>query len=60
MCEDSNESITLSVKSERGEMIWGNALLGGVIGGVVDANKDAHWELPDSVTLHRNNCGKDK
>ena len=37
-------------------MIWGNALLGGVIGAGVDASTDAHWDLPDTVTLHRKFC----
>ena len=56
-CEDGDEVITRTVKPTRGSMVWGNVLLGGIIGGAVDASSDAHWEMVDSVLISRNNCG---
>ena len=55
-CEDEDDYVTRSVTPSRGSMIWGNAVLGGVIGAAVDGSTDAHWELPESVTLHRRFC----
>jgi len=37
-------------------MVWGNVLVGGVIGGGVDASTDAHWEYPETISMHRSYC----
>ncbi len=55
-CDDDGEVISQVVRPTKSAMVWGNVLLGGVIGGGVDASTDAHWETPDSITLFRNNC----
>ena len=55
-CEDGDNVVTRSVSPNRDAMIWGNAIFGGVIGAGVDASTDAHWELPETVTLHRQTC----
>ena len=55
-CKDGDEYVIRSVTPNREEMIWGNVLFGGIIGGAVDANSDAHWELPETITIHRENC----
>lgn len=55
-CKDGDEYVTRSVTPNKDEMIWGNVIFGGIIGGAVDANSDAHWELPETVLIHRENC----
>ena len=55
-CEDGDGTVTRSVTPTGDAMIWGNALLGGVIGAAVDASTDANQELPDSITIHRQTC----
>jgi hypothetical protein len=55
-CEDGDQKVTRAVTPTADAMIWGNAILGGVIGAAVDANTDANQELPDSITLHRQTC----
>ncbi len=37
-------------------MAWGNIIIGGIIGGGVDASTDAHWEMVDSISIHRKTC----
>ena len=39
------------LKSEGGNMIWGNIIFGGIIGAIVDSNTDAHREYDDSITI---------
>ena len=56
-CQDGDETITRSVTPEGTSKIWGNVLLGGIIGAGVDASTDANQELPETITLHRKNCG---
>jgi len=55
-CDDDGEVIAQVVRPTKSSMVWGNVLLGGAIGGGIDASTDAHWETPDSITLFRNNC----
>ncbi|MBX3706822.1 MAG: hypothetical protein KF911_09295 [Pseudomonadales bacterium] len=55
-CEDGPESLSVSMAPTRGGMIWGNVLVGGVVGGGVDASTDAHWEYPETITLQRRYC----
>lgn len=55
-CEDGDRKVTRSVSPTGDAMIWGNAVLGGVIGAAVDASTDANQELPDSITIHRQTC----
>ena len=55
-CEDGDGTVTRSVMPQRDAMIWGNVLVGGIIGAGVDSNTDANQELPDSITLHRQTC----
>ena len=55
-CEDVDSVLTRHVIPDRGSAIWGNILLGGAPGAVADAITDAHWELPDTVTLVRESC----
>jgi len=58
-CDDGGEVITRSLRPTRGGMIWGNVLIGGIIGGGLDAVTDAHWDMSDSLLIHRNNCGRE-
>jgi len=39
------------VLGQRGGRAWGNAILGGGIGAIVDANTDAHWDYPASIAI---------
>jgi len=55
-CNDGGSILTRSLRPTRGGMIWGNVLIGGIIGGGVDAMTDAHWDMADSLILHRDNC----
>ena len=55
-CPDGEETVTRSVSPQGDAMIWGNVLLGGIIGAGVDANTDANQELPDTITIHRQTC----
>ena len=48
--------LTLAFLGEGDHMIWGNVLLGGIMGAGVDANTDANQELPDTITLNRQTC----
>lgn len=55
-CKDGDNFITRLIAPNKDKMVWGNVLLGGVIGGGWDAHTDAHWELPQVVTIHRETC----
>jgi hypothetical protein len=57
-CNDGGEVITRMLSPTRGGMIWGNVLIGGVIGVTLDAVTDAHWNMSDTLILHRKNCGQ--
>ena len=37
--------------SARGGRAWGNVLLGGVVGGIIDADTDAHREYPGTIDV---------
>ena len=56
VCKDGEGLARRTVKPTKNEMVWGNVLFGGIIGGGVDANTDAHWETPESVNLYRETC----
>ncbi|MCY3818559.1 MAG: hypothetical protein OXH52_04225 [Gammaproteobacteria bacterium] len=58
-CVDGDEYVTRTVAPNNSGMVWGNAVFGGVIGAAVDANTDAHWEYPETVTINRQNCPED-
>ena len=55
-CPDGDHTVTRSIMPTGDAMIWGNVVLGGVIGAGVDASTDANQQLPDSVTSHRQTC----
>ena len=56
-CEDGPDEVAeRTLTPTRDAMIWGNILVGGIIGGGVDAYSDGHWDLPDSTTLVRQTC----
>lgn len=55
-CKDGEGVAKRTVTPIRGEMIWGNVLFGGIIGGGVDASTDAHWETPETVNVYRETC----
>jgi hypothetical protein len=57
-CNDGGEVITRMLSPTRGGMIWGNLLIGGVIGLGLDAVTDSHWNMTDTLILYRNNCGQ--
>jgi hypothetical protein len=57
-CNDGGAVLTGVLKPTRGGMIWGNVLVGGIIGGGLDALTDAHWNMTDTLVLYRNNCGQ--
>jgi hypothetical protein len=40
-----------AIKSSREGSIWGNVILGGGIGAIVDADKDMHRIYPDSYVI---------
>ena len=56
ICDDGEGVISQRLTPTRGGSAWGNVLLGGGIGGIVDASTDAHWNMVDSIILHRNYC----
>ena len=47
-CKDEDQIITQNLTPTRGGMIWGNVLVGGILGGGLDAMTDAHWNMADS------------
>ena len=55
-CEDGEEYVTRAIAPNSDEMVWGNVILGGGIGAAIDSSTDAHWELPNTVTLVRQSC----
>ena len=56
VCQDGDSVITQRVSPVRGEMAWGNVVFGGIIGGGIDYSTDAHWDMVDSISIHRANC----
>ena len=52
-CADSRGNIyhTAEVAGHRTGRAWGNIILGGGVGGVIDAHTDAHWEYPGTVDV---------
>ena len=52
-CTDARGNLyhTEEVSGARSGREWGNLLLGGVVGGVIDANTDAHWEYPGTIDV---------
>ena len=37
-----------------------NIVIGGISGGLIDTVTDAHWDIVDSVSLHRKYCHNPK
>ncbi len=56
-CQHKGDSLVQSLVPTRSGMEWGNVLFGGLIGAGVDSATDAHWDMPDSVTV---DCGSGK
>lgn len=50
-CESGDQHWQGVIEGQRGGRAWGNVLLGGGIGGIVDANTDAHWDYPASISV---------
>ena len=50
-CEVGSRLWQEAIEGQRGGRAWGNAILGGGIGAIVDANTDAHWDYPVSITV---------
>lgn len=59
-CKDGPGNLTVKTSPQKSSMVWGNVLVGGIIGGGVDASTDAHWETVDTLTITRNYCYGDK
>ena len=55
-CEDGDYMASATVTPTSGDMVWGNLLIGGIIGAAADASSDAHWTTPDSVSIERTTC----
>ncbi len=55
-CEDGPHVLTRTIAPDNSGMAWGNVVFGGVVGAAVDSGTDAHWDLPDVVTLARRTC----
>ena len=50
-CEAEGRLWQEEIAGQRGGRAWGNAILGGGIGAIVDANTDAHWDYPATITI---------
>lgn len=50
-CKMGDEQWHEKVEGQRGGRAWGNVILGGGVGGIVDANTDAHWDYPAALTV---------
>ena len=50
-CESGERHWQGEIAGQRGGRAWGNVILGGGIGGIVDANTDAHWDYPSSISV---------
>ena len=50
-CERDGRLWQEEITGQRGGRAWGNVLLGGGVGAIVDANTDAHWDYPASITI---------
>ena len=50
-CESAGRLWQDEIEGQRGGRAWGNLILGGGIGAIVDANTDAHWDYPASITI---------
>ncbi len=53
-CQDGDKVLRTQVAPQPGGYLWLNLLF--FPGFAVDAATDAHWYMPDSVTLHRAYC----
>ena len=49
--EEGNHYHTAEVAGHRTDRAWGNLLLGGGAGAIIDAHTDAHWEYPGMVEV---------
>ena len=50
-CEAGSRHWRKEISGQRGGWALANAILGGAIGAIVDANTDAHWDYPVSITV---------
>lgn len=52
-CTDESGGLyhTDEVAGARSGRAWGNLLLGGGVGAIVDANTDAHWDYPGTIDV---------
>ena len=52
-CTDESGDVyhTDEVAGTRTGRAWGNLLLGGGVGGIIDAHTDAHWEYPGTIDV---------
>ena len=57
-CQDGDELLTRAITPTPGGWIWLNILFlpAGLFGMLIDATSDAHWNMTDSVSLHRTYC----
>ena len=57
-CQDGPETLTHSLTPKRARMAIVYYVFG--IGGLIDIVTDAHWDIVDSVSLHREYCHNSK
>ena len=50
-CTSGKRQWNEQIMGQRGGRAWGNALLGGGVGAIVDANTDAHWDYPAAIAI---------
>ena len=52
-CTDESGKLYHSneVAGTRTGRAWGNLVLGGGVGAIIDANTDAHWEYPETIEV---------
>ena len=50
-CEAGSRQWQEEIAGQRVPWAWANAIVGGVIGTMVDAKTDAHWDYPQAITV---------
>ena len=50
-CSSGEKHWIGQIEGQRGGRAWGNVIFGGGIGGIIDANTDAHWDYPASFAV---------
>lgn len=56
-CENEAQRGVAEVEPDFGGVIWGNLIIGGIIGAVIDANTDAHYTYPDVMVRMKDKEG---